>query len=190
MNEAQRPNHSPMSEADTSLPLPPLDQQSLLQPVTNGTIAPAPTPNPTAQSFQSVIPSMDPLGPSAPTNMNSNPPIAAIKPDSTPLSRSGTPQAASTQTNGTTINGIGSTNTGVSAGHVIHSVHPHGSPTRVYLNGRVTPVILEGMKYLAKHEPERPLAWMAEFLARRSRELEGTGGAEKVGVGEEMSLGS
>ena len=49
----------------------------------------------------------------------------------------------------------------------------HGSPTRVYINQNVTPHLLEGMKYLAAYEPERPLKWLSEFLARKSAEVEG-----------------
>ena len=48
----------------------------------------------------------------------------------------------------------------------------HGGPTRQYLNGNVTPHLLEGMKYLAVYEPEKPLAWLAEFLKSRSEEVE------------------
>ncbi|PNS20874.1 hypothetical protein CAC42_2805 [Sphaceloma murrayae] len=50
---------------------------------------------------------------------------------------------------------------------------PHGSPTRVYLNQNLTPHLLEGMKYLAAYEPEKPLKWLSEFLAKKSAELEG-----------------
>ncbi|KAF2099908.1 hypothetical protein NA57DRAFT_75411 [Rhizodiscina lignyota] len=49
----------------------------------------------------------------------------------------------------------------------------HGSPTRVYLNQNVTPHLLEAMKYLAVNEPEKPLKWLADFLAQRSAEVEG-----------------
>ncbi|KAG8627199.1 hypothetical protein KVT40_004682 [Elsinoe batatas] len=49
----------------------------------------------------------------------------------------------------------------------------HGAPTRVYLNQNVTPHLLEGMKYLAAYEPEKPLKWLSEFLAKRSGEIEG-----------------
>jgi COMPASS component SDC1 len=51
--------------------------------------------------------------------------------------------------------------------------NPHGSPVRIYLNQKVTPHLLEGMKYLATHEPEKPLQWLSEFLAKKSEELEG-----------------
>lgn len=49
----------------------------------------------------------------------------------------------------------------------------HGAPTRVYLNQNVTPHLLEGMKYLAAYEPEKPLKWLSDFLAKRSAEIEG-----------------
>ncbi|KIW07615.1 uncharacterized protein PV09_01565 [Verruconis gallopava] len=51
--------------------------------------------------------------------------------------------------------------------------NPHGSPVRVYLNQKVTPYLLEGMKQLAIEEPEKPLKWLAEYLERKSREVEG-----------------
>ncbi|KAF2754327.1 hypothetical protein EJ05DRAFT_479841 [Pseudovirgaria hyperparasitica] len=51
--------------------------------------------------------------------------------------------------------------------------NPHGSPTRVYLNQQVTPYLLEAMKMLVTHEPEKPLKYLADYLAEKSRELEG-----------------
>ncbi|KAG9248854.1 hypothetical protein BJ878DRAFT_411783 [Calycina marina] len=51
---------------------------------------------------------------------------------------------------------------------------PHGAPTRQYLNGKVTGVLLEGMKQLAKEQPRDPLRVLGEFLLQKSRELEGT----------------
>lgn len=51
--------------------------------------------------------------------------------------------------------------------------NPHGSPTRVYLNQNVTPHLLEGMKHLVTQEPDKPLKWLAEFLAEKSKEIEG-----------------
>lgn len=49
----------------------------------------------------------------------------------------------------------------------------HGGPTRQYLNLNVTQHLLEGMKYLAAHEPEKPLQWLSDFLKERSKEVEG-----------------
>jgi COMPASS component SDC1 len=51
--------------------------------------------------------------------------------------------------------------------------HPGGAPARAYLNRGVTPSLLEGMKHLAAHEPERPLRWLSDFLRKKSDELEG-----------------
>lgn len=49
----------------------------------------------------------------------------------------------------------------------------HGGPTRQFLNQNITPHLLEGMKYLAVYEPEKPLLWLSEFLKERSKEVEG-----------------
>jgi COMPASS component SDC1 len=43
----------------------------------------------------------------------------------------------------------------------------------VYLNQNVTPHLLEAMKHLATNEPEKPLKFLSEFLANKSREIEG-----------------
>ncbi|KAG5977851.1 hypothetical protein E4U55_006492 [Claviceps digitariae] len=51
---------------------------------------------------------------------------------------------------------------------------PHGDPTRQYLNTKVTGVLLEGMKQLAKDQPETPLRSLGEYLIQKSKELEGT----------------
>ncbi|KAH6606487.1 hypothetical protein Trco_005640 [Trichoderma cornu-damae] len=51
----------------------------------------------------------------------------------------------------------------------------HGDSTRRYLNTKVTGVLLEGMKLLAKETPEDPLRVLGEYLIQKSRELEGTG---------------
>jgi len=50
---------------------------------------------------------------------------------------------------------------------------PHGAPTRQYLNSKVTGVLLEGMKQLAKEQPRDPLRALGEYLLQRSKELEG-----------------
>lgn len=51
---------------------------------------------------------------------------------------------------------------------------PHGDQTRRYLNTRVTGVLLEGMKQIAKDQPEAPLKALGEYLLHKSKELEGT----------------
>ncbi|KAK5677709.1 hypothetical protein LTS10_009592 [Elasticomyces elasticus] len=49
----------------------------------------------------------------------------------------------------------------------------HGGPTRQFLNQHITPHLLEGMKYVAMQEPDKPLLWLSEFLRDRSKEVEG-----------------
>ncbi|KAK7542442.1 uncharacterized protein J3D65DRAFT_613812 [Phyllosticta citribraziliensis] len=60
---------------------------------------------------------------------------------------------------------------------------PHGSPTRVYLNSHLTPYLLEGMKKVAVLEPEKPLKWLSDFLAEKSKEVEGTGTGNEANSG-------
>ncbi|KAK0656838.1 hypothetical protein B0T16DRAFT_315683 [Cercophora newfieldiana] len=50
----------------------------------------------------------------------------------------------------------------------------HGAPVRQYINTKVTGVLLEGMKLIAKEQPKDPLRVLGEFLLTRSKELEGT----------------
>lgn len=49
----------------------------------------------------------------------------------------------------------------------------HGGPTRQFLNQNITPHLLEGMKYVAVYEPDKPLLWLSNFLKERSAEVEG-----------------
>ncbi|CAG9971125.1 unnamed protein product [Clonostachys byssicola] len=51
---------------------------------------------------------------------------------------------------------------------------PHGDSTRRYLNTKVTGVLLEGVKQVAKDRPEDPLRVLGEYLIQKSKELEGT----------------
>ncbi|GAB0132864.1 hypothetical protein EsDP_00001286 [Epichloe bromicola] len=48
----------------------------------------------------------------------------------------------------------------------------HGDPTRRYLNTKVTGVLLEGMKQLAKDQPKDPLRFLGEYLIKKSKDLE------------------
>ncbi|RDA84207.1 hypothetical protein CP532_0281 [Ophiocordyceps camponoti-leonardi (nom. inval.)] len=54
-------------------------------------------------------------------------------------------------------------------------VAPHGDPIRRYLNTKVTAVLLEGMKQLAKDRPQDPLRVLGEFLIQKSREVDKAG---------------
>ncbi|EMR11730.1 hypothetical protein PNEG_00164 [Pneumocystis murina B123] len=42
-------------------------------------------------------------------------------------------------------------------------------PTRVYLNENITPVLLEGMKMIARERPPNPLQVLGEYLISKSK---------------------
>ncbi|KAJ5833221.1 hypothetical protein N7474_001532 [Penicillium riverlandense] len=58
-------------------------------------------------------------------------------------------------------------------------VRPGGAPARVYLNEKIVPHLLEGMKSVAKDQPSNPLRVLGEFLLQKSNELEGGAGDAK-----------
>lgn len=51
---------------------------------------------------------------------------------------------------------------------------PNGAPARRYINERITPHLLDGLKIIAKEQPDDPLRILGEYLLQKSRELEGT----------------
>ncbi|KAM3426379.1 hypothetical protein MY4824_009999 [Beauveria thailandica] len=51
---------------------------------------------------------------------------------------------------------------------------PHGDSTRRYLNTKVTGALLEGMKMLAKEQPDDPLRVLGEYLIQRAKEIDGS----------------
>ncbi|KAJ5908045.1 hypothetical protein N7495_000727 [Penicillium taxi] len=70
-------------------------------------------------------------------------------------------------------NGISSNSPVGDASTPLTQVRPGGAPSRVYLNAKVVPQLLEGMKLLAKDQPAMPLKVLGEFLLRKSNEIEG-----------------
>ncbi|KAK4103059.1 hypothetical protein N658DRAFT_445417 [Parathielavia hyrcaniae] len=59
---------------------------------------------------------------------------------------------------------------------------PHGAPVRQYINSKITGVLLEGMKIVAREQPKDPLRVLGEFLLHRSKELEGKDGVSGSGL--------
>ncbi|KAJ5099310.1 hypothetical protein N7532_006311 [Penicillium argentinense] len=51
-------------------------------------------------------------------------------------------------------------------------VRPGGAPARVYLNEKIVPHLLEGMKSVAREQPSNPLKVLGEFLLQKSEEVE------------------
>ncbi|KAG5303026.1 hypothetical protein I7I50_02460 [Histoplasma capsulatum G186AR] len=54
----------------------------------------------------------------------------------------------------------------------IPQVRLGGAPARVYLNEKIVPYLLEGMKTLAKEQPSKPLRALGEYLIQKSNEVE------------------
>ncbi|KAL4927238.1 DPY30/SDC1 family protein [Aspergillus undulatus] len=54
-------------------------------------------------------------------------------------------------------------------------VRPGGAPARVYMNEKIVPYLLEGMKGVTREQPANPLRVLGEFLIQKSNEVEGQG---------------
>ncbi|KAJ5665375.1 uncharacterized protein N7477_007823 [Penicillium maclennaniae] len=71
----------------------------------------------------------------------------------------------------TETNGVGSAQMDLAAASTTQ-VRPGGAPARVYLNEKIVPTLLEGMKSIAKEQPNNPLRVLGEYLIQKSNELE------------------
>ncbi|OQE26133.1 hypothetical protein PENFLA_c007G05191 [Penicillium flavigenum] len=101
-----------------------------------------------------------------PTLAISDPP-ASSAPTHTPA-----PQPKSTSTMGET-NGGSNTPLGDLGNIPAGQIRPGGAPARVYLNEKVVPYLLDGMKSVAREQPADPLRVLGEFLLQKSNEVEG-----------------
>ncbi|KAJ5191412.1 uncharacterized protein N7498_010397 [Penicillium cinerascens] len=70
-------------------------------------------------------------------------------------------------------NGMGSAPIADLAAASATQVRPGGAPARVYMNEKIIPYLLEGMKSVAKDQPANPLRVLGEFLIQKSNEVEG-----------------
>ncbi|KAL4775993.1 hypothetical protein BDW60DRAFT_177392 [Aspergillus nidulans var. acristatus] len=69
--------------------------------------------------------------------------------------------------------GTGSAHT-AAAEPIASTVRPGGAPARVYMNEKIVPYLLEGMKTVTKEQPANPLRVLGEFLIQKSNEVEGS----------------
>ncbi|KAL4760818.1 DPY30/SDC1 family protein [Aspergillus foveolatus] len=69
--------------------------------------------------------------------------------------------------------GTGSAHT-AAADPIASPVRPGGAPARVYMNEKIVPYLLEGMKTVTKEQPANPLRVLGEFLIQKSNEVEGS----------------
>ncbi|KND94861.1 Set1 complex component sdc1 [Tolypocladium ophioglossoides CBS 100239] len=128
-----------------------------------GSSTPAQQTQPPAPPAPPDIPREDVLMSDAPMGQAASPAPAAFAPSPAPA-RQGTPAQGSRAASVHPDAGLSLPSEAV----------PHGDPTRRYLNAKVTSVLLEGMKQLAKDRPHDPLRVLGEYLIQRSKELEGT----------------
>ncbi|TLS24407.1 hypothetical protein PpBr36_08800 [Pyricularia pennisetigena] len=145
------------------------------------------TPTPQVAQSQNPVPSTETAPTTAPATsaapQQPQPAAGATQPAATTASPApASPAPARTGTPMRNMVGGGGGDTGSRAG----SLHPepsfnmpaeaatHGAPARVYLNTKVTGVLLEGMKIIAKDQPNDPLRVLGEFLLQRSKEIEST----------------
>ncbi|KAJ5405797.1 hypothetical protein N7465_007081 [Penicillium sp. CMV-2018d] len=103
------------------------------------------------------------------------PPTLAISdpPASSAPTSTTAPQPKPTSTMGET-NGTGSNTPLGDLGNIsAGQIRPGGAPARVYLNEKVVPYLLDGMKSVAREQPANPLRVLGEFLLQKSNEVEG-----------------
>ncbi|KAI1736013.1 hypothetical protein F4680DRAFT_452465 [Xylaria scruposa] len=149
--------------------------------------APAPTPAPAVAQSQPGEPSAAPETQTvAPTTESSNKDVSMT--DASGADQAASPAPAAPSTNApspapartsTPLRTNGQENTSRAA-----SQHPdpaftmpdaapaHGAPIRQYLNSKITPHLLDGMKHIAKTQPKDPLRILGEYLIERSKEVE------------------
>ncbi|TLD28678.1 hypothetical protein PspLS_03974 [Pyricularia sp. CBS 133598] len=148
------------------------------------------TPTPQVAQSQNPVPSTEtpPTAAAAPSAAAPQPQIAAAA-TTQPAATTASPAPASPapgRTGTPMRNMVGGGGGGGDTGSRAGSLHPepsfnmpteaatHGAPARVYLNTKVTGVLLEGMKIIAKDQPNDPLRVLGEFLLQRSKEIEST----------------
>lgn len=124
------------------------------------------TDNLTAQAWNEPTGDVEMKDSTAP-HTPSNGPVTSV-PEVASQSHSQTQSRAHTPTRPTQVAPANAT-----ASAAPSTANPHGAPVRIYLNQKVTPHLLEGLKHLAVYEPEKPLKWLADYLQKKSEELEG-----------------
>ncbi|EEQ33022.1 conserved hypothetical protein [Microsporum canis CBS 113480] len=60
---------------------------------------------------------------------------------------------------------------GIGGANATPQAHATGAPARIYMNEKIVPYLLEGMKMVAKDQPMNPLQVLGEYLIQRSGEI-------------------
>ncbi|KAK2731608.1 COMPASS (complex proteins associated with Set1p) component [Myotisia sp. PD_48] len=66
----------------------------------------------------------------------------------------------------------------VSSATGTHQSRAGGAPARMYMNEKIVPYLLEGMKIVAKDQPANPLQLLGEYLIQKSQEIGETAGEQ------------
>ncbi|OJD12582.1 hypothetical protein AJ78_06843 [Emergomyces pasteurianus Ep9510] len=82
------------------------------------------------------------------------------------------PAASSTTAPAPSANTFNLNNSNNASTPPIPQIRPGGAPARVYMNEKIVPYLLEGMKTLAKEQPSNPLRALGEYLIQKSKEVE------------------
>ncbi|EFR03136.1 hypothetical protein MGYG_06130 [Nannizzia gypsea CBS 118893] len=77
-----------------------------------------------------------------------------------------------------TYRGNGATGTG--AANATPQSQATGAPARIYMNEKIVPYLLEGMKMVAKDQPTNPLQVLGEYLLQKSSEIGETAGEQSA----------
>ncbi|KAI1749363.1 hypothetical protein F4782DRAFT_513484 [Xylaria castorea] len=168
------------------IPQTPVPVPTYGQPQPTAPAAPAPAPA-VAQSLPGETPAVPEAQTVAPTTESSNNKDVSMT-DASSADQAASPAPAAPSTNapspapartGTPLRTNGQESTSRAA-----SQHPdpaftmpdaapaHGAPVRQYLNSKITPHLLDGMKHIAKNQPKDPLRILGEYLIERSKEVE------------------
>ncbi|KAL4792796.1 hypothetical protein BDV19DRAFT_391764 [Aspergillus venezuelensis] len=92
-------------------------------------------------------------------------------PSQQPTGAANTPTPGPAAAAGTSLNNV---TAATSAGS--NPVRPGGAPARVYMNEKIVPYLLEGMKSVTREQPANPLRVLGEYLIQKSNEVEGQSG--------------
>ncbi|KAM5443688.1 COMPASS (complex proteins associated with Set1p) component [Microsporum ferrugineum] len=60
---------------------------------------------------------------------------------------------------------------GIGGANATPQAQATGAPARIYMNEKIVPYLLEGMKMVAKDQPMNPLQVLGEYLIQRSSEI-------------------
>ncbi|KAL2119020.1 hypothetical protein VTJ04DRAFT_5980 [Mycothermus thermophilus] len=138
-------NDVSMTDAPTQQP-----SQSAPSTTTSAAVAPSPSPAPAPATTEPASTSASTMTSNNQTQPTPSAPAAQAAPSPAPAASSST-AAPALPTEPT----------------------PNGAPVRQYINSKITGVLLEGMKIVAKERPKDPLRVLGEYLIQRSKELEG-----------------